>query len=97
MSKKSRKNNKIDLPAPNTQRWVKSRKLAVLNAIDRGALTEQEACKTYNLSEEELTSWRRLSKNHGPEALRTTHLKRYRNIDLRDQSFHIPEAPHGHE
>lgn len=77
----------FDLPPANTERWVKSRKLAVIQAIRNGILSEEEACERYNLSAEELTSWNSLLKRHGPDALRTTHLKRYRKAELRDQNF----------
>lgn len=66
------------LPPPNTQRWVKSRKLAVIKAIENGVLTNEQACLRYNLSEEELDSWKHALNRHGPGALRTTHLNRYR-------------------
>lgn len=85
------KNKGLDLPSPGTKRWVKSRKLAVVTAIQAGDLSEEEACRMYDLSAEELSSWFRLIKNHGPDGLRTTHLKRYRSKDIRDQNFHISE------
>jgi hypothetical protein len=39
--------------------WVASRKEALVELIRRGALTEAQACATYGLSSEELSSWRR--------------------------------------
>lgn len=66
------------LPPPNTQRWVKSRKLAVIQAIENGVLSDEDACKRYSLSEEELQSWKIALKRYGPGALRTTHINRYR-------------------
>ncbi len=66
------------LPPPNTQRWVKSRKLAVIKAIEKGLLTDQQACQRYSLSQEELDSWKEALNRHGPGALRTTHINRYR-------------------
>lgn len=77
------------LPPPDTKRWVKSRKVAVIQAIETGFLTIQEACQRYGLSEEELHSWRHLLTTYGPEALRTTHLKRYRAQGQKDQEFQI--------
>ncbi len=77
-----------DLSAPppaNTQRWVKSRKIAVIKAIDSGALSDEQACSQYNLSQEELDSWRKALNKHGPGALRTTHLNRYRRSDTPKQ------------
>lgn len=89
MPRKSNGSNKINLPSPSTKRWVKSRKQAVLQAIDAGIITQDEACKTYQLSEEELQSWRHLTEHFGAEALRTTHLRRYRSLDMqgRESSF----------
>lgn len=81
--------NEGNLPPRNTERWVKSRKLAVVKAIQDGDLSKDEACARYNLSLEELTSWTRLLKRHGPEGLRTTHLKQYRATDIQEQSFQV--------
>lgn len=73
------------LPPPNTQRWVKSRKLSVLKAIERGLLSDEEACKRYSLSQEELDSWKAALNRHGSGALRTTHINRYRQPDNEKQ------------
>ncbi|PZQ48485.1 MAG: DUF1153 domain-containing protein [Micavibrio aeruginosavorus] len=75
------------LPPPTTQRWVKSRKLAVIKAIDKGLLTDEQACQRYSLSAEELESWKMALNRHGPGALRTTHINRYRRADH-------PKQPH---
>lgn len=91
MHNKSNNNKALNLPPADTKRWVKSRKMAVVSAIQAGALSEEEACKMYSLSAEELSSWFRLIKNHGPDGLRTTHLKRYRSKEIRDQNFHISD------
>jgi hypothetical protein len=69
------------LPPPNTQRWVKSRKLSVIKAIESGVLTDEDACRRYSLSQEELDSWKAALNRHGPGALRTTHINRYRRAD----------------
>ncbi len=69
------------LPPPTTQRWVKSRKLAVIKAIERGVLSDDDACKRYSLSQEELESWKSALNRYGPGALRTTHINRYRRSD----------------
>lgn len=76
----------LPLPPADTERWVKSRKVAVIQAIQAGHLTEEQACERYNLSPEELQSWKRLLKRHGPDALRTTHLKRYRLAETKETS-----------
>ena len=69
------------LPPPTTQRWVKSRKIAVIKAIESGVLTDEQACQRYSLTAEELDSWKAALNRHGPGALRTTHLNRYRRVD----------------
>ena len=73
------------LPPPTTQRWVKSRKMAVIKAIESGILTDESACQRYSLSQEELDSWKRALNRHGPGALRTTHINRYRRADTPKQ------------
>ena len=80
----------FDLPPADTERWVKSRKLAVIQAIKQGVLSEGQACERYNISAEELNSWKSLVKRHGPDALRTTHIKRYRKAELAEQAFKTP-------
>ena len=72
------------LPPPSTTRWVKSRKKAVVEAIRAGLITDKQACERYDLCQEELDSWKSLMKAYGPDALRTTHLTRYRAHDPSD-------------
>jgi len=71
---------KADLPVPDTRRWVASRKAAVVRAITYGLMGEDEACKAYGLSGEELASWRKAVDRHGEAALKATALQRYRNL-----------------
>lgn len=78
------------LPPPNTQRWVKSRKVAVIKAIEKGVLTDEQACLRYNLSQEELDSWKQALNRFGPGALRTTHLNRYRRQETAKNGQHPP-------
>ncbi|HMD64865.1 MAG TPA: DUF1153 domain-containing protein [Stellaceae bacterium] len=61
-----------DLPPPNTKRWVVRRKAAVLTAVRSGAITIEEACRRYGLSEEELLAWQRAFEAHGLPGLRAT-------------------------
>jgi len=70
---------RADLPGPDTRRWVASRKAAVVNAVDHGLISEEEARETWSLSEEELEAWRRAVSRHGVAALRATALQRYRD------------------
>ena len=64
-----------DLPPADTNRWVARRKAAVLAALRSGAITMEEACRRYALSEEELLAWERAFEAHGLSGLRATHLR----------------------
>jgi len=66
------------LPPPNTKRWVIRRKAAVVAAVRSGGITIEEACRWYQLSEEELRSWQRAFEIHGLAGLRTTRIQQYR-------------------
>ena len=68
-----------DLPSPNTRRWVARRKAAVVAAVNGGLLSDEEACRIWDLSDEELDGWREAVARHGVNALRTTALQRYRS------------------
>jgi Protein of unknown function (DUF1153) len=52
----------IELPPPNTRRWVARRKAAVVAAVSSGMITLEEACRRYWMSEEEFFAWRRRSR-----------------------------------
>jgi hypothetical protein len=67
-----------ELPPPNVKRWTIRRKAGVLNAIANGVLTREEACRHYQISEEELASWQQTYETHGLAGLRTTRLQQYR-------------------
>ncbi|MGV6840519.1 MAG: CtrA inhibitor SciP [Planktomarina sp.] len=71
--------SRADLPPANTQRWVASRKAAVIKGVAAGLISADEACETYGLSAEELDSWRRLAAHHGEKGLKTTRLQNFRN------------------
>ena len=58
-----------ELPPPNT-RWVARRKAAVVAAVSSGMITLEEACRRYQMSEEEFSSWRRAFENFGILGLR---------------------------
>jgi Protein of unknown function (DUF1153) len=66
------------LPHPNTKRWVVRRKAAVVAAVRSGAITIEEACRVYQLSEEELLSWQHAFEIHGLAGLRATRIQQYR-------------------
>ncbi|MEM1075281.1 MAG: DUF1153 domain-containing protein [Pseudomonadota bacterium] len=67
-----------DLPAANTRRWVASRKAAVVRGVAYGLLSQSEALKRYNLSEEEFHEWVKAVSEHGEAALKATALQKYR-------------------
>lgn len=66
------------LPHPNTKRWVVRRKAAVVTAVRSGAITMEEACGVYQLSQEEFISWERAFESYGLAGLRTTRTQQYR-------------------
>jgi hypothetical protein len=68
----------VDLPAPDTKRWVVRRKATVVAAVRNGSLTLQEACRRYKLSVEEFLAWQRAIDRHGVPGLRVTRLQVYR-------------------
>ncbi len=72
--------SRSDLPDRKTTRWVARRKAAVVNAVNAGLISEKEACEMYQLSEEELQSWRDALMTHGAGALRATSLQKYRQL-----------------
>lgn len=64
----------VDLPPPpGVQRWVQKRKAAVVAAILAGEMTIEDACERYDLSAEEILSWRNRIAHAGVDALRATH------------------------
>lgn len=69
----------VDLPPPDTKRWVVRRKAAVVAAVRSGAIGLEEACRRYALSEEEFLAWERGIANHGVAGLRITRLQSYKH------------------
>ena len=65
---------KIDLPPPGTKRWVARRKAAVVTAVRSGVISLEEACRRYELSEEEFHAWERANAAYGVAGLRVTRL-----------------------
>lgn len=68
-------------PSPRTVRWTARRKSEIVDAIEAGLLTIEEACARYLLSTEELEGWQNSLRRSGIRALRITHLQSYRNFD----------------
>ena len=74
-----------DLPPPNTRRWVVRRKVALLEAVEAGKITIEEARRRYQLSEEEIRAWQRAHEVHGLPGLRATRLQQYRPREPRQR------------
>ena len=72
----------IDLPSPDTKRWVARREAAVVTAVRSGAVGLEEACERYELSEEGFLAWERGVETHGVAGLRITRLQIYRDAPL---------------
>ena len=54
------------------------RKAAVVAAVSAGVITVEEACRRYQLSEEEFVSWQQAFEAFGLQGLRATRAQLYR-------------------
>ncbi len=68
----------VDLPSPDTKRWVARRKAQVVYAVQAGAISLTEACERYTLSVEEFLGWQRAIESNGLPGLRATRIQKYR-------------------
>ena len=68
----------VDLPGPETKRWVPRRKAEVVAAVKGGLISLDEACERYALTVEEFLSWQYSIDRHGLAGLRTTRIQQYR-------------------
>lgn len=68
----------IKLPHAGTTRWVKSRKLEILTALEFGHITEDRVQEVYGITPAEISEWRALLLRHGAGSLRVTHTTSYR-------------------
>ena len=73
-----RAHSMAELPPANTRRWVVRRKAAVVAAVQNGKITLEEACRRYELTEEEFGSWQRDYQSYGLAGLRATRVQQYR-------------------
>ena len=69
----------VDLPPPDTKRWVARRKAVIVNAVRSGFISLDEVCRRYDLSVEEFLAWQRAIETHGVAGLRVTRLQIYRD------------------
>jgi hypothetical protein len=49
-----------DLPPPDNKRWTKRHKQKVVAAVRGGLLSLEDACRRYQMSEEEYSMWNRV-------------------------------------
>jgi hypothetical protein len=82
------------LPPADTKRWVVSRKAIVVDAVRKGLITLSDVCARYNLSEEEIRSWMKLSERGGSRALRVTRLQDYRRKIKAEGDTTAPNGGH---
>ena len=75
----------VTLPAPDTVRWVPSRKASLVRGINEGLITIEEASARYSLSVEELLIWQTRLDHHGLRGLRASRVQTYRAISAADQ------------
>jgi len=69
----------IELPPPDTKRWVTRRKAVIVNAVRTGVISLEEVCRRYELSAEEFLAWQRAIDAHGVPGLRVTRRQIYRD------------------
>src|SRR4051812_33983030 len=70
-----------DLPRPDAQRWVASRKAIVVAAVWGGLLSMSDPCARYRLTTEEFLSWQMQVDRNGLQGLRATRVQEYRSRD----------------
>jgi hypothetical protein len=73
----------VELPSPQTKRWVPRRKAQVVAAVRGGVLSLDEACHRYALTVEEFLSWQRALDRFGLEGLCITHAQEHRAQESR--------------
>jgi Protein of unknown function (DUF1153) len=62
----------VELPSPNIRRWTAGRKAALVIAVSDGRIPQEEACRRFQLSEEELFAWEEAFKTYGNPGLYVT-------------------------
>jgi transposase-like protein len=73
----ARMSSMIVLPSPNTKRWVARRKAAVVAGVSSGMITLEEACRRYQMSEEEFFVWQRAFETFGLLGLRASRVQQH--------------------
>ena len=72
-------NADVELPPPDTKRWIARRKAAVVSAVSSGAIGREEARRRYELSEEEFLAWEHAIRSYGIPGLRSTRVQIYKH------------------
>src|SRR3954463_8747980 len=67
-----------NLPPPDAQRWVASRKAVVVAAVRGGLLSMSDACARYRLTTEGFLGWQTQGDRNGLRGLRATRIQEYR-------------------
>jgi Protein of unknown function (DUF1153) len=81
-----------DLPRPDAQRWVASRKAIVVAAVRGGLLSMSDACARYRLTTEEFLSWQTQVDRNGLKGLRATRVQDYRGSGRRTHGHDVRGA-----
>jgi hypothetical protein len=83
------------LPPAGTTRWVAHRKAQVVEAIQSGRLSLDEAWRRYRLSVEEFGAWKRALYRFGEEGLRVARTRAGKAARRRPRRAH-PAGASGH-
>jgi DNA-binding winged helix-turn-helix (wHTH) protein len=78
----------VDLPPPDTERWVPRRKATIVNAVHSGVMSPAEVCRCYELSVEEFVTWQRAIETHGIAGLHVTRTQFYRSAPPTQPAHH---------
>jgi hypothetical protein len=67
------------LPAPDTVRWVASRKATLVRGVQAGLLSLEDACSRYSITVDEFLVWQNRLARHGDRGLRVGAFRDIRN------------------
>ena len=81
-----------NLPSPDAQRWVASRKAIVVAAVRGGLLSMSDACARYRLTTEEFLSWQTQVDRNGLKGLRATRVQDFRGSGRRTHGHDVRGA-----
>ena len=78
----------VNLPPPDTKRWVARRKATIVNAVHSGVMSPEEVCRRYEVSVEEFVTWQRAIETHGVAGLHVTRTQFYRSAPPAHPAHH---------